>query len=347
MLFKGQKVILKHTGDLAVVQQIAGDGMVMVMIEFENMVIPVAEEDLLPADGSASNASSAHINVPKSIPPEINVNTEAVQQEIGLQLGFEAIYTGESIEKYQMYLINNTDTGLLFVYKILNNGNSFSEADGVIKEMSLSFLGEISYEKMASTPEINIEVRSISTMGLGSTLAKSIKIKPASFFKSIAVAPLLNREVHLFLLFKNFNAEENKNKKESEDIQSYTSRLITPNQKRKTLGTHISHQKNHRNETVELAHFSHEIDLHIENLSDKYHKMSNGEIIQLQLRHFENYLDKAVRLGVERIFIIHGLGKGTLRETIAERLSRDPRVDRFSNKYHPKYGFGATEVVLL
>ncbi|MBK6929627.1 MAG: Smr/MutS family protein [Saprospirales bacterium] len=50
---------------------------------------------------------------------------------------------------------------------------------------------------------------------------------------------------------------------------------------------------------------------------------------------------------VPRVFIIHGVGEGKLRETIADELRRRPEVHKFKNEYHTKYGYGATEVVFI
>jgi dsDNA-specific endonuclease/ATPase MutS2 len=84
--------------------------------------------------------------------------------------------------------------------------------------------------------------------------------------------------------------------------------------------------------------------LHIENLVKDHSKMSNGEIMKTQLNHFHGYLDEATRLGVQKVFVIHGIGKGKLRNEIATILMRNPDVKTFKNEYHPKYGTGATEV---
>ncbi len=346
MFFTGQKVILKYTGDTAVVQQILGNGMVSVKINFENMIIPVSEEDLLPeGDYTASLQSNEGLPLKQEHLQLFQDNSsEVVRKSLGLQLGFEAINIGDSIEKYNIYLINDTDSELLFIFKVHLGGKLIAETDSLIKGHSYCSLGEISYDHIAAIPEIVTEIRKVSTLGVGEPLSKSIKLKPASFFKSVATAPLLNRPVHHYVLFGHFEREEKQTKKEDEDIKSYTNRLIS-SQKKGPIGSH-QHRKLQRDEIEELAHFSMETDLHIENLTERWDKMTNGEIIQLQLRHFEQYIDKAYRLGVERVFIIHGLGKGRLRDAIAERLKRDYRVVRFTNEYHPKYGFGATEVVL-
>jgi Smr domain len=96
----------------------------------------------------------------------------------------------------------------------------------------------------------------------------------------------------------------------------------------------------------EFAHFEPEIDLHIQNLLPGYARLDKGEIVRIQLQHFQRFLDKAIRLGVPRVFVIHGVGEGILRDTIARQLRDNPNVRKFKNEYHHKYGYGATEVFL-
>ncbi|MBK7408795.1 MAG: Smr/MutS family protein [Saprospirales bacterium] len=97
----------------------------------------------------------------------------------------------------------------------------------------------------------------------------------------------------------------------------------------------------------EFAEFVNEIDLHIERLTDRHAKLGNAEILRIQMAHFEAFLNKANRLGIASIFVIHGVGKGVLRDAIAERLRRHPEVREFKNEYHPKYGWGATEILFI
>ncbi|NJK83175.1 MAG: Smr/MutS family protein [Saprospiraceae bacterium] len=68
--------------------------------------------------------------------------------------------------------------------------------------------------------------------------------------------------------------------------------------------------------------------------------------MRTQLKFFDAFLEKALRLGVEKIFIIHGVGTGKLKDAIANRLLQHPYVATFKNEYHPRYGWGATEATL-
>ena len=86
------------------------------------------------------------------------------------------------------------------------------------------------------------------------------------------------------------------------------------------------------------------IDLHIEKLSSDWKGLSNFEILTLQLNAFEKYYNLAVAHRQPNLIVVHGIGKGKLKEEIHEILKLKPEVKSFVNQYHPNYGFGATEI---
>ena len=89
-----------------------------------------------------------------------------------------------------------------------------------------------------------------------------------------------------------------------------------------------------------------EFDLHIEKLYRDYSKLSNTDIIKIQLMAFEKYFQKAKNMGIEKFYVIHGVGKGKLKEEIWKELDASADVLSYKNEYHHKYGYGATEVVI-
>lgn len=101
-----------------------------------------------------------------------------------------------------------------------------------------------------------------------------------------------------------------------------------------------------RNDFHDSLHFPREIDLHVEQLDTRYKNLSNAEILRKQMLAFEQYLREAIRLKIGHFFVIHGVGKGILREAVCKRLKECPEVDTFVNEFHHKYEFGATEVRL-
>ena len=90
--------------------------------------------------------------------------------------------------------------------------------------------------------------------------------------------------------------------------------------------------------------FGEEIDLHVDSTRFKGGKMDNKYAIEFQLEALDAALDNAVMKGKVEIRVIHGLGKGKLKEEVHKILSRHPQVKSFENTYHSRYGMGSTLV---
>src|SRR4051794_12108172 len=86
------------------------------------------------------------------------------------------------------------------------------------------------------------------------------------------------------------------------------------------------------------------IDLHIEQLSGDKARMSNTEILKIQLDAFEKQLENAIASGMQEITFIHGIGNGTLRLELHKRLGRHPHVQYYEDAQKEKFGYGATKV---
>ncbi|MBS1646382.1 MAG: DUF2027 domain-containing protein [Bacteroidetes bacterium] len=89
-----------------------------------------------------------------------------------------------------------------------------------------------------------------------------------------------------------------------------------------------------------------EVDLHAENVLDSFKNMSNHEILQVQLKHFQQKLDEAIAKRYYKITFIHGVGNGRLKEEIICVLKKYAEDIRFQDGDYGKYGFGATEVFI-
>lgn len=87
-----------------------------------------------------------------------------------------------------------------------------------------------------------------------------------------------------------------------------------------------------------------EVDLHIEELLENTAGMDNSEIIRYQLRYFEKCMDEAKGRPVKRFVVIHGVGKGRLRDEIRKLLVAD-NIEHYDAPIS-KYGYGATEIMI-
>jgi len=87
-----------------------------------------------------------------------------------------------------------------------------------------------------------------------------------------------------------------------------------------------------------------EVDLHIHELLDDHARMSNSEIIAVQLEHFERTLRIAENTKIGRVVYIHGIGQGVLRAEIRKMLHQYYPHCEFLDAPYSLYGYGATEV---
>lgn len=89
------------------------------------------------------------------------------------------------------------------------------------------------------------------------------------------------------------------------------------------------------------------VDLHIEKLLPSYKHLKNGEILHIQIAHFEKELREAIRLREPNMIVIHGHGKGKLRQEIVNVLRQYPEICNFDNSYDHRFGFGATLIEMI
>lgn len=89
-----------------------------------------------------------------------------------------------------------------------------------------------------------------------------------------------------------------------------------------------------------------EIDLHIHHLTSSYKRMSNFDMLNLQMDTAKRKLDFAIKKRISKIVFIHGVGEGVLKTELEYLFGRYENI-KHSPADHQKYGLGATEVYIL
>lgn len=249
-----------------------------------------------------------------------------------IYLAFEPLNNEEGqIEQLKIILINNTDGIFSFGYEFFMNGDSVAKIEGKLSEKKFCVFNEISAEQLNDFPEAVLDFNNEKNEPAKEKhLKKILKIKAQTFFNKLQPSPLINKDTYLFYLFTEFPGK-------------MIDRIVHDH------NFNVSFRKT-KNETahdvVTQANWQMEIDLHIEHLVSTHRGMSNAEIIKIQLNRFQQFLEKSIGRNIPKIYVIHGVGKGKLRDEIHRILGAYPEVQSFNNDYHHKYGFGATEIVL-
>lgn len=337
MFFKvDSRVRFIHTGDEGIVRKLLEDSMILVYLESIQMEIPVFYKDLELVEVKEKVAITEEES--KDFIEE-SLETR-MSSRLGIQLAFDPVLKKDgSPEKYDIYLINDTSFDVLYTIDFYLNDEKEETWSGTIAENWQIKLDELFYDELNDFPIFEVTCSKVSTEGQENELFKVLKIKPKIFFKNVKNVPSLDKKVHWFSLFENLEKTVIKKEVSTENLLDYAKNNSRPIQKYQ-----VNRRKYNYTSPIEYAAFKAEIDLHIHNLASNFGKMTPAQIMQLQLQKFEEFIAKAVRLGVPQVFVIHGLGKGRLKEEIHKRLKSNSYVVNFKNEHHPKYGWGATEV---
>lgn len=89
-----------------------------------------------------------------------------------------------------------------------------------------------------------------------------------------------------------------------------------------------------------------EVDLHIHELIDDHSKLSNKEILDIQMKHFTNRLESAIKRRIKAIVFIHGVGNGTLKLELRRKLEKQYSHLLYQDASFREYGYGATMIMV-
>ena len=339
----GSKVYLRHSGETGVITALLENNMVSVLLDSDDMEIPAFTDDIIPADQHTAQKTRTKPAAALHPTPDDTTVIGNPGSNTGLHLSFDPILRGDATaEQYRIFLTNDTPNPLLVSYQ--RSTASYPRKKQITKKVEAHtalHLERIPFDELNEQIAIQFECCRLRTDGTGPRHTKSLRVKPKVFFKKMATDPILGRPVHFYTLFPVIKDDRpTEQSSPSENLRSYTKKNLRQRKAESNLRNFPDH------EVEEFASFLPELDLHIEMLVHNPKSYTAADILQIQLEHFDEYLDNAIRLGVERVFVIHGLGKGRLRKSIAQRLKHNQQVIDFRNEYHPNYGFGATEVVL-
>jgi hypothetical protein len=309
------------------------------------MEIPASEEDLVRIDAHTAQHQMLQHFIGKPLPKtqpnqDKNAFIAALPAHLapkdGLQLGFEGVVDkfGDTTQ-YDIFLLNGTKINIFFSLKINVLKRKTIEKQAKLDAGKLVLIGDFQHDDLNELPDVHLEIQPLYTSGMGETIVKQMKLKPQLFFKKKQFSAIFNKEIVILPILTDFASNTN----EKSDLKQYTKDHIKVNPKM------VTNYVQPVPDVQKFADFKTDIDLHIEMLHDNPNNLTVSQILDIQLREFDRYLSKAVQMGVAKVYIIHGLGKGRLRELIHARLRRNSYVESYKNEYHNKYGYGATAVI--
>ena len=239
------------------------------------------------------------------------------------------------------YLVNQSKYDVLYSFSNKMHRKLNGVSSGKLLTDSEIVIGELTRNKLMDSECLHIQLlfHQNNEFYPMSTLTKEIAIAypdlnevnktikgALAFSKLTTLISFAERvEEDLSELVKKFNADQPQEEKRNQAQTHYKSK--------------------EKFEFYNLSPGNVEVDLHIEELVEDAAGMNNTEMLQVQLRHFQQSLDQALLKKANRITFIHGVGNGRLKNAIRDEISHIAHLS-YRDAPYEKYGAGATEVRL-
>jgi len=328
----GDKIIVLHTNEEGKVIEIMSEK--MVMIEIKGVRFP-AYLDQIDFPYFKMFSEKRLVEKKKIFIDDIKKEKSAPKVKVkdGVFLSFipvfnKDVFDDDEVEKFRIYLINQTDTNFKFTYALYFNGDNNFDLKNEILPLTEFYLHDVQFEDLSDNPRFEFEFSlAVPNKKKAPYYETSLKLKPKQLFKKIEEIQLKNEPSFSYLLFTDFPDKIEEEKVDLGKLGNAGFRLYD-----------LSKIKDY------LPPARSVIDLHIEKLTDSWQHLSNFEILTLQLKDFEKYYDLAIAHHQPDLIVIHGVGAGKLRDEIHAILRTKKEVKSFVNQYTAAYGYGATEI---
>jgi hypothetical protein len=331
----GDKVVVIHSNEEGEVIDIINDKMVMIDVRgvkfpayMDQLEFPYfkrfSEKKLFPE----TKKEKKYID---EVPREKKKIVEKVVD--GVWLTFIPVmhadeFGDDVVDELKVHLINRTETGYKFIYKLSYFGKESFELPNQVHPFEDFYLHDVPFENLNDSPTFSFEFSLITPdKNKAEYFEASQKLKPKQVFTRVQE---LRRKGEATFSYKLFDVYPGRPYEEPVDVE------------RLSKSGYKVYDATRARQHLEPA--VNEIDLHIEKLTPDPDALDNFEKIVLQIKTFEKYLELAIAHHRPSLIVIHGVGSGKLRDEIHEILRLRREVKNFMNRYHPAYGYGATEI---
>lgn len=242
---------------------------------------------------------------------------------------------------YDTYLLNDSNYFLFITYASEINGKWYTRYSGIVEPNTKLFLEEFGKEQLNDLEKISVQFVAFKA-DKGYTQKNPVLVEhtldTVKFYKlhSFRVSEYFEEPALLFTIVKNDIAEREividpKALEEAMREKLRAERVVNqPIQKKRPMVQ------------TDLI----EVDLHIDELMDTTKGMTNADILEVQLKEFNDTMKANLHAKGQKIVFIHGKGEGVLRKSILDELKRKYKTCTYQDASFREYGFGATMVVI-
>ena len=330
----GDTVLILHSNEEAQVVDIMNDK--MLMVDVKGITFPVYMDQVdFPYFKRFSEKKLFPAKKEKQFVDDVRKEKSSQEKKVvdGVWLTFLPVMDTDEfgdviVEELKIHLINRTETPYNFVYKLHFFGKPDFELKNTVHPFEDFYLHDVDFADLNDSPSFEFDFSLVQPDKKKADHFESlVKLKPKQLFAKIEELKEKNQATFSQRLFENYPDKVYEDKMELGRLAAKGYKIYEASQARQHLEPARS-----------------VIDLHIEKLSDNWKRLSNYEILSLQLKAFEKYYHLAIAHHQHSLTVIHGVGEGVLRDEIHDMLRLKKEVKSFVNQYHPNFGYGATEI---
>ncbi len=327
----GDRVFLVHLQEEGIVTR--PNGAEMVYVKVDDMEIPVYCTDITKKFPSSPKDKKKPGNEKKVVKEKESEKKPMSQgSDSGIYISFEPLLDAIGhINQFKVGLVNDTAHPLTFSYLLHTNGKLLFKIEKIALPYQIFILHEIDYDTLNEMPVVELHLKDVMNSFKADIRQK---IKPQNFFNKLGKMALKGAEAYNYKVATTALKRAEQPAIKPKNV-AFDAELLK-----------LQMMDNPVNKDQDVLSAPHEIDLHIEALARDHHTMQSSEMLHVQLQNFQQSLERAIANGKDKFYVIHGVGSGKLKKEIHRLLRNYNEVKSFNNDYHPRYGYGATEIIL-
>ena len=242
---------------------------------------------------------------------------------------------------YESYFVNDSNYFLYYNYMSRENNAWRSRSNGLIEPNTKIFLEEFDKSRLNEIEKICVQFIAFKhrkSFGFKNPVSAELRIDTVKFYKLHAFQEndYFDENALVYYITRNdiperdmlINAGDLENAlREKERIDNYRRPRIQ------------KIEKKDKNEIIE-------VDLHINQLLDSTVGMSNSDMLEYQLKKFNEVMTENLHHKNQKIVFIHGKGDGVLKNALLKEIKTKYKRCVAQDASFQEYGFGATMVII-
>ena len=244
-----------------------------------------------------------------------------------------------STTPFETYLVNDSNYYLYYTYCNLENQSCQVRSQGMIEPNTKLFLEEFEKSELNDLERVSVQLIAFKDgkpFAMKPAVSVELRIDVVKFYKlhTFQDNDFFEEPALLYDIVRNDQPAKQLYVSAEEVKNALIQKRDAVQPARKPV-----QKKDERNGILE-------VDLHINELLDNTHGLSNADMLHYQLKKFVEVMEQYKHQQGKRIVFIHGKGEGVLRKAILDELKRKYPRCKWQDASFQEYGFGATQVTI-